>query len=215
LAHAFDAEDLDEAKTFTVSNGQLYLSLNSTTLLVGGLVLLVGLALVALFVVGLPGVAGPEPIYNKHSEYQNYYDPDLAAANSPHADAALAYAYSAHHQQQQDAYRQKRSLGAAYNLATKMSQLETAFKKFEVETEECQKFVACEAAQIHKLKKNSPVINIVNRILSNPGDESKVNPTVLAAFRQGQAEYQGQKVNACESLREVCYAAHSAAANIQ
>jgi len=101
------------------------------------------------------------------------------------------------------------------NLATKMSQLETAFKKFEVETEECQKFVACEAAQIHKLKKNSPVINIVNRILSNPGDESKVNPTVLAAFRQGQAEYQGQKVNACESLREVCYAAHSAAANIQ
>ena len=51
------------------------------------------------------------------------------------------------------------------DLATKMHQLEKAFKKFEVETEECQMFVACEAAQYKKLAQNVPVVQIVSQIL--------------------------------------------------
>ena len=51
------------------------------------------------------------------------------------------------------------------DLATKLTQLEKAFKKFEVETEECQMFVACEAAQYKKIAQNVPVVQIVSQIL--------------------------------------------------
>ena len=51
------------------------------------------------------------------------------------------------------------------DLATRMQQLESVFKKFEVEAEECQEFIACEAAQLRKLKTNVPVVQIVNRIM--------------------------------------------------
>jgi len=95
------------------------------------------------------------------------------------------------------------------HLATKMSQLEHAFKKFEVESEECQMFVACEAAQIRKLEKNVPVVRIVNGILSAPGYDSKVNPQVLDAFRFGQTEHQKGNLAACAPLRAQCYKAHN------
>ena len=57
------------------------------------------------------------------------------------------------------------SLFSPPDLATKLHQLEKAFKKFEVETEECQMFVACEAAQYKKLAQNVPVVQIVSQIL--------------------------------------------------
>jgi len=95
------------------------------------------------------------------------------------------------------------------NLATKLTQLEKAFKKFEVETEECQMFVACEAAQYKKLAQNVPVVQIVSQILSAPGDDTKVSPKVLNAFRNGLAAHQNEVAEACEPLRQVCYAAHN------
>ena len=51
------------------------------------------------------------------------------------------------------------------DLATKLTQLEKAFKKYEVETEECQMFIACEAAQTKKLAQNVTVVKIVSQIL--------------------------------------------------
>merc|ERR1711953_859884 len=95
------------------------------------------------------------------------------------------------------------------NLATKLTQLEKAFKKYEVETEECQMFVACEAAQYKKLAQNVPVVQIVSQILSAPGDDTKVSPKVLNAFRNGLAAHQNEAAEACEPLRQVCYAAHN------
>lgn len=95
------------------------------------------------------------------------------------------------------------------NLATKLHQLEKAFKKFEVETEECQVFVACEAAQYKKLAQNVPVVQIVSQIMSAPGDDSKVNKKVLDSFRNGLAAHQQGVAEACEPLRQVCYAAHN------
>jgi hypothetical protein len=95
------------------------------------------------------------------------------------------------------------------NLATKLHQLEKAFKKFEVETEECQMFVACEAAQYKKLAQNVPVVQIVSQILSAPGDDTKVSPKVLESFRNGLAAHQQGVAEACEPLRQVCYAAHN------
>jgi len=96
------------------------------------------------------------------------------------------------------------------NLATKLHQLEKAFKKFEVETEECQMFVACEAAQYKKLDQNVPVVQIVSKILSAPGDDTKVNPKVMRAFRNGVAAYKAEVADVCEPLRKICYDAHNA-----
>merc|ERR1712117_776501 len=99
------------------------------------------------------------------------------------------------------------------NLATKLTQLEKAFKKYEVETEECQMFIACEAAQTKKLAQNVTVVKIVSQILNAQGDDSKINPKVLGAFKNGAYAHERQIENTCEPLRKICYAAHNAAQN--
>merc|ERR1712117_375082 len=99
------------------------------------------------------------------------------------------------------------------NLATKLTQLEKAFKKYEVETEECQMFIACEAAQTKKLAQNVTVLKIVSQILNAQGDDSKINPKVLGAFKNGAYAHERQIENTCEPLRKICYAAHNAAQN--
>merc|ERR1712240_740827 len=99
------------------------------------------------------------------------------------------------------------------NLATKLTQLEKAFKKYEVETEECQMFIACEAAQAKKLAQNVTVVKIVSQILNAQGYDSKINPKVLGAFKNGGYAHERQIENTCEPLRKICYAAHNAAQN--
>merc|ERR1719232_816748 len=205
VASAAEAEAEDEGRVlFTSSNGNMYLGLNDSTLLIGviGLALAGGLLFVALQTFGTDAfLPAQSSAYDRYSSH-----PDLAYANSAAANAALAYAQNQHEQHQQ--YRRKRS-PFTYNLATKLTQLEKAFKKFEVETEECQMFVACEAAQYKKIAQNVPVVQIVSQILSAPGDDTKVSPKVLNAFRNGLAAHQSDVAEACEGLRQVCYAAHN------
>merc|ERR1719232_1912250 len=157
VASAAEAEAEDEGRVlFTSSNGNMYLGLNDSTLLIGviGLALAGGLLFVALQTFGTDAfLPAQSSAYDRYSSH-----PDLAYANSAAANAALAYAQNQHEQHQQ--YRRKRS-PFTYNLATKLTQLEKAFKKFEVETEECQMFVAREAAQYKKLAQNVPVVQIV------------------------------------------------------
>merc|ERR1711953_1104411 len=192
LVAAASAHEEEGRTLFTSSSGNMYLGLNDSTLLIGviGLALAGGLLFVALQTFGadafLPAQSSAYDRYSKHP--------------------ALAYAQNQHEQHQQ--YRRKRS-PFTYNLATKLTQLEKAFKKFEVETEECQMFVACEAAQYKKLAQNVPVVQIVSQILSAPGDDTKVSPKVLNAFRNGLAAHQNEVAEACEPLRQVCYAAHN------
>jgi len=128
---------------------------------------------------------------------RNYYDYEDAYAYGQE------YNYGGY---QGDQFNQRYGIS---NLATKMSQLETAFKKFEVETEECQMFVACEAAQIRKLARNVPVVQIVNRILSTRGEEEKLNQNVLKAFEEGLQAHNNGVPNVCAPLRERCYVAHN------
>jgi len=205
LVAAASAHEAEEGRTlFTSSSGNMYLGLNDSTLLIGviGLALAGGLLFVALQTFGADAfLPAQSSAYDRYSTH-----PDLAYANSAAANAALAYAQNQHEQHQQ--YRRKRS-PFTYNLATKLTQLEKAFKKFEVETEECQMFVACEAAQYKKLAQNVPVVQIVSQILSAPGDDTKVSPNVLKAFRNGLAAHQHDVAEACEPLRQVCYAAHN------
>jgi len=204
LVAAASAHEEEGRTLFTSSSGNMYLGLNDSTLLIGviGLALAGGLLFVALQTFGADAfLPAQSSAYDRYSTH-----PDLAYANSAAANAALAYAQNQHEQHQQ--YRRKRS-PFTYNLATKLTQLEKAFKKFEVETEECQMFVACEAAQYKKLAQNVPVVQIVSQILSAPGDDTKVSPKVLNAFRNGLAAHQQNVAEACEPLRQVCYAAHN------
>ena len=108
-------EEVDTRSIFASDNGQLFIALNDTTLILG-FIALAALAAVLYFAVTY---SAAEPAYDRfyydpyaQYQYQHYYDPDLIAADSPYADAALAYAVSAHQRQQQEgaaAQRAKRS----------------------------------------------------------------------------------------------------------
>ena len=49
-------------------------------------------------------------------------------------------------------------------MATKLAQLDSALKKYQVEEAECEMFIACEASQVHRLEENGPLAKIVNEI---------------------------------------------------
>ena len=47
------------------------------------------------------------------------------------------------------------------DVASKMAQLEQAFKKYQVEEAECEMYIACEASQVHRIEENGPLARIV------------------------------------------------------
>jgi len=155
-------------------------------------------AVVAIIAIGLVLVgyilrtSSAEAAYDRNAYAQGY---------APYAHAGPQY-------DQQGDFSQRYGVS---HLATKMSQLEYAFKKYAVDNEECQMFVACEAAQLRKLEKNVPVVRMVNDILSGPGDFNKMNPQVMDAFRFGEIEHGKGNLAACAPLRVECYKAHNAA----
>ena len=90
------------------SGGALYLGLNSTVVWLAVLGL-GALALVA-YLVGISTLLGGDDTSGYNQRYSNYYDPDLQAANSPTALAALAYAKDAQAAQQKASARAKRAI---------------------------------------------------------------------------------------------------------
>ena len=100
----------DVIRTTFSSGGSLFLGLNSTVLWVAVLGLgVLGLATYLLVSSGLLGGDGSSG-FGYNQRYSNYYDPDLQAANSPTALAALAYAQEAQAAQQSQSARSKRAL---------------------------------------------------------------------------------------------------------
>ena len=76
----------------------------------------------------------------------------------------------------------------------------------------CKRFFAESFAEGFPLPTCLTPFNVVSRILlyfSAPGDDTKVSPNVLKAFRNGLAAHQNDVAEACEGLRQVCYAAHN------
>ena len=51
------------------------------------------------------------------------------------------------------------------DVASKMAQLETAFKKYQVAEAECEMYIACESSQVHRIEENGPLAKIVFDIL--------------------------------------------------
>ena len=51
------------------------------------------------------------------------------------------------------------------DIASKMAQLEQAFKKYQVEEAECEMYIACEASQVQRHEENGPLAKIVYDII--------------------------------------------------
>ena len=98
----------DLSRTTFSSGGALYLGLNSTVLWLA--VLGLGALALLVYVFGLSTLLGDDSSTGYNQRYSNYYDPDLHAANSPTAQAALAYAQAAQAAQHSGHARSKRAL---------------------------------------------------------------------------------------------------------
>jgi len=189
IAGAVHAESLDDMGELSDFQGEGRLLFNTSTLTLPDIRAVIALVAIGIVVATyyLRSAPLPAPAAYDKNYYENNYD-----------------YYS------QDQYANGQSTfnaryGISGNLATKMLQLESAFKKYEVKTQECQMAVACEAAQIHKLKDAEYKVQAVHSIMSNinQGDESKISPAILAAYRLGQAN-QGKKDEPCQTLKQMC-----------
>jgi hypothetical protein len=109
----------------------------------------------------------------------------------------------------------KRSSGIDNDMASKLAQLENAFKKYQVEEAECEMYIACEASQVHRHEENGPLAKIVYDILSQfnrAKDSAKWDDRVnglVQAFEYGTGAYYAGQQDACQPLRNKCFELHS------
>merc|ERR1712018_351242 len=120
-----------QARTIFTSGGTYFLALNTTYLNYYGILLgTATLALVALS--GILGGGSSTSPYGSQSGYSRF---------------GQDYDQHFHHQ------RQRRGVTWEYDVASKMAQLENAFKKYQVEEAECEMYIACEAFKFTVMKK--------------------------------------------------------------
>jgi len=177
-----------EFKTLLDTTSGNFLALNST-LLIGVVAVLVVLAVAALVA---SGGFSPATIAQRYSqEYNQFYD--------------TVDAYS------QNRYRRS----AANDIASKMAQLEQAFKKYQVTEAECEMYIACEASQVNRHEENGPLAKIIFDIISTfnrAKDSNKWDDRMeglVQAFEYGTGAQAAGQVDACEPLRNKCFELHA------
>jgi len=185
----FDAQS--EAKTFFTSGGTYYLALNTTYLIYYGILLGIGvMALIAITQLGGDEAAHP---YSSNNQYRR------------EGDASEEEFY--HDRQRRAAHTQ--------DVATKLAQLDSALKKYQVEEAECELFIACEASQVHRLEENGPLAKIVNEIFSTMNPEKNYPKmtdrmaNLFQSFQYGTNAYQSGQYDACQPLRNKCFELHA------
>jgi len=177
---------------FTSNNFGSFLALNSTTL-VTGVVVLILVAVVALLVLGDGSLGG------QYSRNGNEYP-------HPHEQAY-------HGDETENQARYKRF--APNDIASKMAQLEQAFKKYQVEEAECELYIACEASQVQRIEENGPLARIVFDILSTfnrAKDGHKWDDRMeglVKAFEFGTGASASGQVDPCQPLRNKCFELHA------
>jgi len=184
-------EDLEKPRLFldTTINSNNFLALNSTVLTVAVLGLLV-LAIAALAATGSFSAANIAQRYG--TEYDQFY------------------------QTAEDAFSQTRYRRSAGNdIASKMAQLEQAFKKYQVTEAECEMYIACEASQVNRHEENGPLAKIIFDIISTfnrAKDSNKWDDRMeglVQAFEYGTGAQAAGQVDACEPLRNKCFELHA------
>jgi len=115
----------------------------------------------------------------------------------------------------QDYYNQDqfyKRAGGVDDIASKMAQLEQAFKKYQVEEAECEMYIACEASQVQRIDENGPLARIVYDILSTfnrAKDGHKWDDRMeglVQAFEYGTG---AQSADPCQPLRNKCFELHA------
>lgn len=181
---AADDTDVADARLWLASNSAgNFLVLNETYLWVAAAVVVFG---VAAYLILSEGSALIKNRYDTHQDDGGYY----------------YYQEEPHH------HHQKRY---ANDVASKMAQLETAFKKYQVAEAECEMYIACESSQVHRIEENGPLAKIVFDILSTfnrARDGHKWDSRMeglVQAFEYGTGAYQQGQVDACQPLRTKCF----------
>jgi len=178
------------ARTIFTSGGTYYLALNTTYLIYYGI--LIGLGLLAAFALASIGAPSSTSSYNS-------YGSQYSRASHIEGDEFLIQ-------------RQKRYID---DIASKMAQLEQAFKKYQVEEAECEMYIACEASQVQRIEENGPLARIVYDILSTfnrSKDGHKWDDRMdglVKAFEFGTGASASGQVDPCQPLRNKCFELHA------
>jgi len=187
-------EGQNQARTIFTSGGTYYLALNTTYLIYYGI--LAGLGLLALLALTSLGGGATESSYGSHGQYAH-------SRNGEGFDEQ----FHQHHKQKRFAYES--------DVASKMAQLEQAFKKYQVEEAECEMYIACEASQVQRIEENGPLARIVYDILSTfnrSKDGHKWDDRMeglVQAFEYGTGAHQNGQTDPCQPLRNKCFELHS------
>jgi len=180
-----------QARTVFTSGGTYYLALNTTYLIYYGI--LIGLGLLAAFALASVGTGGSSTSSYGHSSGQ------YSRADHLDSDEFLVQ-------------RQKRYIE---DIASKMAQLEQAFKKYQVEEAECEMYIACEASQVQRIEENGPLARIVHDILSTfnrSKDGHKWDDRMeglVKAFEFGTGASAAGQADPCLPLRNKCFELHA------
>jgi len=185
------SEEMDEevGRFFLVSNsGGTYLGLNSTLLWTAVL----GAALIIVVALVLSSGAIPLAAQN-YKRYGQQFAQD-------------------HFYEDPTQYQTRYKRFAPNDIASKMAQLEQAFKKYQVEEAECEMYIACEASQVQRIDENGPLARIVYDILSTfnrAKDGHKWDDRMdglVQAFEYGTG---AQTADPCQPLRNKCFELHA------
>jgi len=135
------------------------------------------------------------------------------AAKSSQRYAQEPYQESLYNEEAEFQTRYRRS--ALNDIASKMAQLEQAFKKYQVEEAECEMYIACEASQVQRHEENGPLAKIVYDIISTfnrAKDGHKWDDRMeglVQAFEYGTGAQAAGQVDACQPLRNKCFELHA------
>merc|ERR1719361_2935863 len=105
--------------------------------------------------------------------------------------------------------------GHTEDIASKMAQLEQAFKKYQVEEAECEMYIACEASQVQRIEEHGPLARIVHDILSTfnrSKDGHKWDARMeglVKAFEFGTGASAAAQADPCLPLRNKCFELHA------
>jgi len=175
---------------WTTNNMGSFLTLNATTLTLG-------VAILAVVVVAALLLSGG---FTPRTGYQRYGN------EVPHQDA-----YYGDEAEFQTRYKRF----APNDIASKMAQLEQAFKKYQVEEAECEMYIACEASQVQRIEENGPLARIVHDILSTfnrSKDGHKWDDRMeglVKAFEFGTGASAAGQADPCLPLRNKCFELHA------
>jgi len=180
-----------QARTVFTSGGTYYLALNTTYLIYYGI--LIGLGLLAAFALASVGTGG--------SSTSSYGAGSGQYSRASHLDS--------------DEFLVQRQKRYIEDIASKMAQLEQAFKKYQVEEAECELYIACEASQVQRIEENGPLARIVYDILSTfnrSKDGHKWDDRMeglVKAFEFGTGASAAGQADPCLPLRNKCFELHA------